>query len=114
MGVTGPSQANGTFVIGQQLLNANQFSLNGTANATTWAAYSGGGSWATNNEETLIVHFDTTNKVYYPPAYLSALSHPTGVSVICRGNPGPWMFPNNHGYTVRNDPQVVPYFAIID
>jgi hypothetical protein len=113
-GVTGTTQANSTFVIDVPAapLGNYQFNLRGSQ-GQTWTAFSGGGSWATNNEETVLVSYDPVLKVY--KANFQNI-HPAGVSVISRGNPGPWLTSSSveHGYSVRNDTQVVPYFAIID
>jgi hypothetical protein len=61
----------------------------------------------TDNEETVVLLTGAA------PGQIQAVfykSHATGVPVVLRGNPGPWMVP----YDPRLDPAVVPYFSIID
>jgi hypothetical protein len=36
-------------------------------------------------------------------------SHPAGFPIACRGNPGPWP-----RFDPRDDPEIVPYFSVID
>ena len=114
-GVAGTTQANSTsttpsWTIGTQVLNANQFSLNGTA-GSTWTAYTYGGSWATNNEESILMTFDGFLGLTFP----FKKTHPAGVSLLGRGNPGPWTLPSKR-YDPRNPSEtaVVPFFMIID
>jgi hypothetical protein len=57
----------------------------------------------TQNEETVILASNGTSLTFTP-----TLNHAT-TNVNIRGNPGPW-----NKYDVRFDPQVVPYFALID
>jgi hypothetical protein len=105
-GVLGNTAANTTASNPQwaiTVIDANTFSLNGSTGS---AAYTSGGTWATNNEETVVVQPDPTT----PGALLGnfRLPHPLGVSVISRGNPGP-----PTGYNVSADTGVVQFFAVI-
>jgi hypothetical protein len=76
-GCQGNTAANGTWVITVPTLGTggpdpNNFTLNGSSGN---AAYTGGGTWFTRNAV-----FQNT--------------HASGVGVINRGNPGPWIAPN--------------------
>jgi hypothetical protein len=107
--VTGATQANSTNTTPTWTITvtgATTFSLNGTkAAAPPWTAYTGGGMWATNNEETVVAQFDGVTT--YSATFKNR--HPAGVGIFARGNPGPWV-----RYNPRNDAQVVPFFAVID
>jgi hypothetical protein len=62
----------------------------------------------TANEETVVLSVaQVNNQAVYTATFFK--NHAANVPVVSRGNPGPWK-----NYDPRLDPNVVPYFSIIE
>jgi hypothetical protein len=110
-GVQGNNAANNTVANSQWVVagppnapTASTFTLVGS---TPSGNYTGGGTWSTNNEETVVVQPDGVQ----PNGLLGNFRkvHPLGVRINSRGNPGPWS-----NYDPGKDPIVVPFVSILN
>jgi hypothetical protein len=119
-----PVAPNAAYTTGGTWVTATALALKATSgnnlNGRAWALPTTAGTGValtldpyTANEETVFVQYDTVSKTYFTTTNI-ANAHAALATVICRGNPGPWQWTNTDGYNPRNDPVVVPFFAVID